>query len=58
MIKFGDERLGEVYQQERDKGSLLPDADADHVALESALRRRSFLMEATTSKDYYAGPIQ
>jgi hypothetical protein len=44
-LTYDDERLKELYQEERDKLSSLPDADTDFVALDNAIKRRFEEME-------------
>jgi hypothetical protein len=44
-LTYDDERLHEIYQEERNKLSPLPDADTDFIALENAIKRRYKEME-------------
>lgn len=56
-IRYDDKRLWELYGQERDKGSYLPDADEDFIALESALKIRMGEKSGSSTVPYYSGPI-
>lgn len=56
-IRYDDKRLWELYGQERDKGSYLPDADEDFIALESALKIRMSEKSGSSAVPYYSGPI-
>ncbi len=38
-----DNRFKEIYQNERNKLSIFPDADCDFIALENALRHYSLI---------------
>lgn len=55
-IRYDDKRLWELYGQERDKGSYLPDSDEDFIALESALKIR-ISEKGGGSTPYRSGPI-
>ena len=44
-LTYDDERLKELYQEERDKLSPLPDSDTDFIALDIAVKRRFEEME-------------
>ena len=46
-----DERLKELYQEERDKLSLLPDADTDFIAFDNAIKRRFAELEGSENGD-------